>query len=240
MPFLPWRSFRSWSCQACGECCAKFNVYLSWSEAVFLTQEYGSNVIEKRNGRIILKRVGRRCVFQDGKLCSIQEHKPLACKVWPFKITEHPVKLEDRKLAEYNLWGRSFYVYLNTFCRGINKGAPIWITIPEAIALHLNLTKKQTLTTSQKLQEWSQENIRKLETPLLIPRRLPQIGSEFILQTSRFQPVPTFSTQYPTIRFTTLETVPKVQKLAFPTIEEQKVKNSEPNNCSKISSFSNS
>ena len=43
--------------------------------------------------------------------------------------------------------------------------------------------EKQTLTTSQKLQEWSRENIRKLETPPLIPRRLPQMGSEFILQT---------------------------------------------------------
>ncbi|MEX2704799.1 MAG: YkgJ family cysteine cluster protein [Candidatus Freyrarchaeum guaymaensis] len=63
MPFLPWRSFRSWGCQACGECCAKFNLYLSWPEAVFLTHEYGSNVIARRNGRIILKRVGRRCVF---------------------------------------------------------------------------------------------------------------------------------------------------------------------------------
>ncbi|MHA1603160.1 MAG: YkgJ family cysteine cluster protein [Candidatus Freyarchaeota archaeon] len=174
VPFLPWRSFRSWGCQACGECCVKFNVCLSWPEAVFLTREYGSNVITRRNGRIILKRVGRRCIFQDGKLCSIQEHKPLACKVWPFKIIEQPLRLEDRELAEYRLWGRRFYVYLNTFCRGINKGAPIELTILEAIALHLNLTRKQTLTTSQKPQELAQWNIRKPETPPLILRKLPE------------------------------------------------------------------
>ncbi|MEM1729276.1 MAG: YkgJ family cysteine cluster protein, partial [Candidatus Jordarchaeales archaeon] len=85
MPFLPWRFFHSWSCLMCGECCEKFNVSLTPSEALLLVKGYGEEVVERKGGKVYLKRVGGRCIFQDGRACSIQSVKPSACKLWPFK-----------------------------------------------------------------------------------------------------------------------------------------------------------
>ncbi|MEM1658307.1 MAG: YkgJ family cysteine cluster protein [Candidatus Jordarchaeales archaeon] len=148
MPFLPWRFFHSWSCLMCGECCEKFNVSLTPSEALLLVKGYGEEVVERKGGKVYLKRVGGRCIFQDGRACSIQSVKPSACKLWPFKVSSYPLRLEDKHLAEYDFAGLKLYVYLNTFCRGLNKGTPIWMVIPEAVAIHLGLTDKQAFTTS--------------------------------------------------------------------------------------------
>jgi len=133
----------------CGECCEKFNVSLTRSEATLLVREYGDRVIERRGRKIYLKRIGGKCVFQEGAACSIQTIKPSACKLWPFKVSSYPLRLEDRHMAECTFAGAKLYVYVNTFCRGLNKGTPIWIVIPEAAAISLGLTDRQTLTTSQ-------------------------------------------------------------------------------------------
>ncbi len=148
VPLLPWRLFHSWGCLMCGECCEKFEVSLTPSEAAFLVREYGRGVVERRGGKVYLRRVGGRCIFQDGRACGIQDHKPSACKVWPFKVLDYPLRVDDRWMAEYVFAGRTFYVYVNTFCRGLNRGVPMWMVIPEAVALHLGLTGKQTFTTS--------------------------------------------------------------------------------------------
>ncbi|MBS7287309.1 MAG: YkgJ family cysteine cluster protein [Candidatus Freyarchaeota archaeon] len=149
VPFLPWRLFHSWSCLMCGECCEKFDVSLTPPEASLLVREYGEKVVEKRGRKIYLRRVGGKCVFQDRVACSIQTIKPSACKLWPFKVSSYPLRLEDRHMAEYTFAGTKLYVYVNVFCRGLNKGTPIWAVIPEAVAIHFGLTDKQTLTTSQ-------------------------------------------------------------------------------------------
>ncbi|MBS7247664.1 MAG: YkgJ family cysteine cluster protein [Candidatus Jordarchaeales archaeon] len=132
----------------CGECCEKFDVSLTPSEALLLVREHGGGVIERKGRKVYLKRVGGRCVFQDGKACSIQASKPSACKLWPFKVSSYPLRLEDKHVSDYYFAGLKLYVYVNTFCRGLNKGTPIWMVVPEAVAIYLGLTNKQTLTTS--------------------------------------------------------------------------------------------
>nr|MDO8061816.1 hypothetical protein [Candidatus Freyrarchaeum guaymaensis] len=54
VPLLPWRLFHSWGCLMCGECCEKFEVSLTPSEAAFLVREYGRGVVERKGGRGIL------------------------------------------------------------------------------------------------------------------------------------------------------------------------------------------
>ncbi|MHA1608791.1 MAG: YkgJ family cysteine cluster protein [Candidatus Njordarchaeales archaeon] len=150
MKLVPWRFFRTWECLACGLCCRRYIVSLSREEALRLMEKYGPWVISIEGGKYFLRRVNGACIFQRGNLCGIQDDKPIACRLWPFFILNKPIKARDRLLAEFNWNDYSFYVYVDPFCRGLNKGStPIEKAIIEAIKIKIGEQKTQFYTTSK-------------------------------------------------------------------------------------------
>jgi hypothetical protein len=47
--------------------------------------------------------------------------KPLSCRLWPFVPKLEPV-YKDNDFAKISFRGKEYYIYVNTFCPGINKG----------------------------------------------------------------------------------------------------------------------
>jgi Fe-S-cluster containining protein len=161
---VPWKYIESWNCRACGECCKPFTVILTLPEWLNITRLYGLGVTQPGiNGFYLKKNAANRCVFQykllDKWLCGIQHIKPMACKLWPFKICENP-KYGRRKEASYIYQGREFFIYADTLCHGLKLGNPsrhfIQKILPEFIEISLGLRKEQHYSTFQ------------LPTPLII------------------------------------------------------------------------
>ena len=171
MMLVPWKNYRTWTCLLCGECCKKYYVPVSTETARNLINKYGRYCIEKRNGKLQLRKVDGKCIFlSDKNSCMIQLEKPLACKLWPFYIFKQPKKERDKKLAEFIYNGKRYYVYVDTFCPGLDKGEIlISYAVYEAIRLYLRETSRQTFTT--RLTYTYRENkmpIRILRDPTLI------------------------------------------------------------------------
>jgi len=122
MPLAPWKLFKSWTCLKCGICCKRYTVPLSKNEAEFYKMVFGESTVERTNGKFVLRKISDKCIFQNGNLCSIQEVKPRNCKLWPFIVFKKPLNKRTAKLAEYEYNNEIFYVYIDTFCKGINAG----------------------------------------------------------------------------------------------------------------------
>jgi Fe-S-cluster containining protein len=155
VPLVPWRKVGNWLCIACGDCCKEFRVPLRAYEAAKFANVFGYGCLELGLGEYRLrKRPDGRCVFQvyiRGRwICGVQSIKPLACKLWPFFISDRPRDSKDE--AEYEFKGYRFYVYVNSFCKGVLYGKPSNVfakkVIPEIIELSLGLRKEQCLSTS--------------------------------------------------------------------------------------------
>jgi len=126
-------------------------------EYVRVARRYGHGVVEFGLGKVYLKHgVGDRCIFQhpsQGRwVCALQAIKPLACKLFPFRVYSQPVyKRGDG--SEYRFRGRTFYVYLDPNCPGIVPGRPgerfLNQTLPEIVEIGMGLRWKQKYTTSK-------------------------------------------------------------------------------------------
>jgi len=186
VPLVPWRRVENWLCVACGECCREFRVPLRAYEVVRLANLFGYGPLELGlKGYRLRKRPDGRCVFQvyrSGRwICGIQSIKPLACKLWPFFISDKPQDSKDE--AEYEFRGYRFYVYVNPFCRGVVYGKPSNVfakkVIPEFIELSLGLRREQSLSTSPFVSPDShfplmfQLGVREVETALMTPMSWP-------------------------------------------------------------------
>jgi len=153
---IPWRKVENWFCIACGDCCREFRVPLNAYEATKLAEIFGYDCLELGlKGYYLKKKPNRRCIFQiysGGRwICGIQGIKPLACRLWPFIVTQKP-RYEYKDEAEFEFRGQKVYVYLNPYCRGIIYGTPSSIfikkVIPEFVELSLGLRREQELSTS--------------------------------------------------------------------------------------------
>jgi len=82
--------------------------------------------------------------------------KPLACKLWPFKIMDKP-KYGDARKALFNHNGRRLFVYVDPSCPEIRWGKPtvkmMYKVIPEFIEIALGLKEKQLYSTSTMLYD---------------------------------------------------------------------------------------
>ncbi|MGD2142143.1 MAG: YkgJ family cysteine cluster protein [Candidatus Bathyarchaeota archaeon] len=155
---IPWTEVRSWSCVACGKCCRGYRVPLKMEEYAKVAQIYGTKVLEFGLGKVYLKNgSGNRCVFQRptafGRwICSLQSMKPLACKLFPFRIQSKPAyKRGDTSI--YRFRGHNFHVYLDPECDGINIGRPSPRfrdeVLPEILQIGIGERVKQKYTTSK-------------------------------------------------------------------------------------------
>ncbi|MBS7639362.1 MAG: YkgJ family cysteine cluster protein [Candidatus Bathyarchaeia archaeon] len=156
MVFAPWSRVNSWRCNGCGICCKEFEVVLTFNEWLNITKKYGIGFTKAGLNKFYMgKRADGSCIFlymaPDGKwLCGLQNSKPLACKLWPFKILNKP-KYGDAKEALFEYYGQKFYVYIDPFCPGIRWGPPsaelVYKVIPEFIEIALGIREKQIYST---------------------------------------------------------------------------------------------
>ena len=171
--YIPWRLIRSWKCLACGRCCKKYRVNLTWEEYEKIARYWPQEVKRTGDGFYLKRRPDGGCRFLWGKLCYLQilNMKPLACKLWPFMILTRPDKMDINFEGLYQFKNKEYFVYLNPKCSGINKGDPLNLkkVIEEVINLWLGLKKNQyystnresllsTLVVSQEYKEYKIEN----------------------------------------------------------------------------------
>lgn len=156
---IPWSYVSYWYCNGCGLCCKEFNVVLRFEEWLRLINKYGVEMTRAGLNKFYLaRRSDGSCVFlypYMGKwFCGLQDMKPLACKLWPFKILKTP-KYGSPNKALFIYRGRPLYVYIDPFCPNIKWGKPtpelIHKIVPEFIELSLNLREKQIFSTSRLL-----------------------------------------------------------------------------------------
>lgn len=83
-------------------------------------------------------------------LCGLQHMKPMACKLWPFKILNTP-KYGRAKEALCIFGQRKLYVYVDSMCKGLQWGSPtIELAnriVPEFVEIALGHRKKQFYST---------------------------------------------------------------------------------------------
>ncbi|MEM0049498.1 MAG: YkgJ family cysteine cluster protein [Candidatus Bathyarchaeia archaeon] len=156
MVFVPWSYVNLWRCNGCGLCCREFEVVLTFNEWLNITKRYGVGVTRAGLNKIyIAKKSDGSCVFlypsSSGKwLCGLQHIKPLACKLWPFKVLSKP-KYGHSSEAIFEYLGQKFYVYIDPFCPGIRWGKPsaelVYKILPEFIEIAIGLREKQVYST---------------------------------------------------------------------------------------------
>ena len=154
MKVIPWSEVETWRCCGYGECCKPYTVPLSTWEWTRITQTYGISVTEISVDGLFLKKKQGRCIFQymqGGKwLCAIQHLKPLACRLWPFKIFRRP-KYGRAEKAALESGGRRMFVYVDPLCPTLKLGEPseefLKNILPEFINISLSTYEEQYYST---------------------------------------------------------------------------------------------
>jgi Fe-S-cluster containining protein len=154
---VSWRNVKSWSCVECGMCCKDYHVVLNFSEWVNIIRNYGVETTIPSVSKLFLgKNSDGTCRFLtcmgDSCFCGLQYMKPLACKIWPFKIFDKP-KFGRPDEALYRCRNNDFYVYVDPVCMGLSWGKPApefkYRTLPEFIDVAVGLRKHQLHSTSK-------------------------------------------------------------------------------------------
>ncbi|MGF3522332.1 MAG: hypothetical protein ACQXXJ_04455, partial [Candidatus Bathyarchaeia archaeon] len=105
--------------------------------------------------KFFIKRIGDGscaflCNLAGTYLCGLQNMKPVACKLWPFKILAEP-KYGNPNQAAFNHRGKKLFIYADTMCQGLRYGAPCWeftsLVLPEFADLALGNCRTQRNTT---------------------------------------------------------------------------------------------
>ena len=154
---IPWTKIRSWDCMACGDCCKYFTINIKYEDWVKIINKHGTWAISPGVREFYIKRrPDGRCVFQHnlmGKwICELQDVKPGICKRWPFRIYRKSRRGKG-EVAIFQYRNENFYVYLESFCKGIQYGYPSTKfakqVIPEFIEIYLGNLKNQVNSTSK-------------------------------------------------------------------------------------------
>ena len=154
---IPWRYVESWNCTTCGMCCKGFNVVLDFPEWMNIVKAYGIDYTIPSISKFYLKHKNDgNCVFLQNyygsSMCSLQHMKPMACRLWPFKVASKP-RYGRPKESEYRLNSMKLYVYVDPSCGGIRWGSPtpefVSFVLPEFVDLALGQRRKQYYTTAK-------------------------------------------------------------------------------------------
>jgi len=153
---IPWKLVKSWECIACGICCRRYIVSLTPEEYKILFKFWPEKVLMRKGKPYLKRKKDGGCEFLVGNLCSLQilGMKPVACKVWPFKVLLKPDKFDRdfNGLYQREKEGREYFIYINPKCQGINRGEPdnFKKVIDEIIEIWNGLKKKQYYSTSRR------------------------------------------------------------------------------------------
>lgn len=153
MEYVPYKQIESWKCLACGKCCRRYAVNLTWKEYREIKKFRPDKVRIKKRKPYLKRKADGRCEFLYGDLCSLQalDMKPVACKVWPFKVLPKPAKNDREFDGLYQTADKKeYFVYINPRCSGINKGNPFQLqrSVEEIIAFWNGSKKQQRYSTS--------------------------------------------------------------------------------------------
>ncbi|UCH31374.1 MAG: YkgJ family cysteine cluster protein [Candidatus Bathyarchaeota archaeon] len=156
MRVVPWSQIKSWHCIACGKCCKHYDVVLKFPEWLNIVKTFGINFTSPSISKFFLRRrTDGSCIFlyetRSRSFCSLQEHKPQACKLWPFKISDTP-KFGNQYKATYFYRNRRLFVYVDSACHGLRFGEPSkefsYSVLPEFVEIALGLQRRQFKTTA--------------------------------------------------------------------------------------------
>lgn len=123
---IPWRRVRRWECLECGKCCKAFLVPVRIYERPVLEKRRPGSVTiaisrEGRRGLYLSKKESGECIFLvkvfGRYLCSIQDIKPVACRLYPFRVKKY-----GSEEAYLRVDGEDVYVYLDGRCPGVKEG----------------------------------------------------------------------------------------------------------------------
>ena len=154
---VPWRTVKSWNCIECGMCCRDYHVVLNFNEWITIVRNYGADTTVPTVSKFLLgKNSDGTCRFlaNIGNTChcGLQYMKPLACKIWPFKVSDKP-KFGNPKEAHYRYREKDFFVYVDPACTGLIWGNPTsdfkFRTLPEFIDVAVGLRDRQFYSTSK-------------------------------------------------------------------------------------------
>ena len=157
MKLVPWNQITSWNCVRCGICCGPTTVQLTTQEWLKLIRMYGFGIVTQDvTGFYLRKTIKDQCPFlynsRIGFVCTLQRDKPLACKLWPFRICKTP-QYGSPNDAYFKYQDFQSYIYAYPQCRGVSLGKPstllIHKIIPEFINIRLGIQKKQFYSTSK-------------------------------------------------------------------------------------------
>jgi Fe-S-cluster containining protein len=157
MSLVSWRKVKSWNCVECGMCCRDYHVVLNFNEWINIVRNYGAEATIPSVSKLFLgKKDDGTCIFlnnlQNGCSCGLQHMKPLACKIWPFKVFDKP-KFGMANEALFNYRDNNFYVYVDPECTGLRWGTPDsefkHRVLPEFIDVAVGLRRNQFYSTSK-------------------------------------------------------------------------------------------
>jgi len=154
MQFIPWRYIASWRCVGCGKCCS-YDVVLHFQEWLAIVKNYGVELTVSDLNRFYLRRKSDgSCPFlynYSGILiCGLQHMKPIACKIWPFRILSSP-KYGYADDAAYKYRENRTFIYADSNCDGLAYGLPTQeftnYTLREFVEIAMGLRSAQYKTT---------------------------------------------------------------------------------------------
>ncbi|MEM2998976.1 MAG: YkgJ family cysteine cluster protein [Candidatus Bathyarchaeia archaeon] len=156
MQFVPWQSIADWKCIACGYCCKLYSVVLKFPEWLRIVKTFGVEKTVAGLNQLYLKRASDGscvflCNFGGIHYCGLQNMKPIACKLWPFKVLTEPKYGQTRQAAfDYN--GIKLFIYADTMCLGLRYGTPTWefnhLILREFVELAVGIRQTQSKSTS--------------------------------------------------------------------------------------------
>ncbi len=157
LKLVPWGLVKYWRCVRCGACCQHTTVQLTPPEWLRLVKSYGFGIVEQNiSGFYLRKTLNDQCPFLypsvSGWSCKLQHVKPLACKLWPFRIRATPT-FGDGDAAYFKYRQQEFYVYAYPQCPGLVLGKPSRLLsskiLPEFLDIRMGLQKQQVYSTSK-------------------------------------------------------------------------------------------
>jgi Fe-S-cluster containining protein len=126
-------------------------------EFVRVTNRFGSDKVEYGLGKAYLRvNSNKRCIFQRPVMgrwvCTLQGMKPMACKIFPFRIYKDPVyRRGDNSHITFN--NQKYHLYLDPACKGIIHGKPdqrfMNKVVPEIMRIGMGTAQKQRFSTSK-------------------------------------------------------------------------------------------
>ena len=154
MQFVPWRYVADWKCIGCGKCCS-YDVVLDFREWLTIIRNYGVEQTVSDLSKFYLRRKNDgSCSFlynlSGVHLCGLQRTKPIACKIWPFRILGTP-KYGYANDAIYKYGENRIFIYADSSCDGLAYGAPTWEftkhTLKEFMEIAMRIRSDQYKTT---------------------------------------------------------------------------------------------